>query len=99
MIALDLVAGFGGTVSLGHGALMGAVLFVVLKHEISAVTPRRRIVVGLILIAAAAAGGEGVFGAPETLRLRRANPAPKEIAADARDPQPEEGVRRARRDQ
>jgi branched-chain amino acid transport system permease protein len=65
------------------GPVIGAALFVVLKHEIAAVTPYRHMAVGLILIAVVAAGGRGVFGTLETLRLRRPEPAPKEAAQDA----------------
>jgi branched-chain amino acid transport system permease protein len=65
------------------GPVIGAALFVVLKHEIAAVTPYWHMAVGLILIAVVAAGGKGVFGTLETLRLRRPQPAPKEVAQDA----------------
>jgi branched-chain amino acid transport system permease protein len=65
------------------GPVIGAALFVVLKHEIAAVTPYWHMAVGLILIAVVASGGKGVFGTLETLRLRRPQPAPKEVAQDA----------------
>ncbi|MFN3614789.1 MAG: branched-chain amino acid ABC transporter permease [Rubrimonas sp.] len=65
------------------GPVVGAVLFVVLKHEISAVTPYWHMAVGLILIAVVAAGGRGVFGSLETLRLRRPQPELQEVQTDA----------------
>jgi branched-chain amino acid transport system permease protein len=65
------------------GPVIGAVLFVVLKHEISAVTPYWHMAVGLILIGVVVAGGRGVFGTLETLRLRRPEPTPKEATQDA----------------
>jgi branched-chain amino acid transport system permease protein len=65
------------------GPVIGAVLFVVLKHEIAAVTPYWHMAVGLILIGVVAAGGRGVFGTLETLRLRRPEPRAKEVAQDA----------------
>ncbi len=66
------------------GPLIGAALFVVLKHEIGAVTPYWHLVVGLILIGVVASGGKGVFGALEGLRLRRPKTAPQ-IVKEATD--------------
>lgn len=65
------------------GPVIGAALFVVLKHEIGAITPYWHMAVGLILIGVVAAGGRGVFGTLETLRLRRPEPTPKEATQDA----------------
>ncbi len=65
------------------GPVIGAALFVVLKHEISAVTPYWHMAVGLILIAVVASGGRGVFGSLEALRMRRPQPGRKEVATDA----------------
>jgi branched-chain amino acid transport system permease protein len=44
------------------GPILGAVLFVVLKHEISALTPYWHAIVGLILIAVVMSRANGVFG-------------------------------------
>lgn len=44
------------------GPLIGAMAFVLMKHEISAYTDHWHILVGLVLIAAVLAGGRGLFG-------------------------------------
>jgi branched-chain amino acid transport system permease protein len=44
------------------GPILGAILFVVLKHEISAITPYWHAIVGLILIAVVMSRAKGVFG-------------------------------------
>lgn len=44
------------------GPLIGAVAFVLMKHELSGYTDHWHIVVGLVLIAAVLAGGRGIFG-------------------------------------
>ena len=47
------------------GPLVGAVVFVSLKHQISAVTDYWHIVIGFILIAIVVAGGRGLYGETE----------------------------------
>lgn len=47
------------------GPLIGAVVFVVLKHQISALTDYWHIVIGFILIAIVVAGGRGLYGETE----------------------------------
>jgi branched-chain amino acid transport system permease protein len=66
------------------GPIVGAVLFVVLKHEISAITPYWHAIVGLILIAVVMSRANGVFGYVETwLEARKAKPVLKKADADA----------------
>ena len=47
------------------GPLIGAVVFVGLKHQISAMTDYWHIVIGFILIAIVVAGGRGLYGETE----------------------------------
>lgn len=55
------------------GPLLGAILFVFLKHEVSNVTDHWHMIVGLVLIATVLAGGRGLFGQAEHwLAARRA---------------------------
>ncbi|MBK0328147.1 branched-chain amino acid ABC transporter permease [Rhodobacteraceae bacterium F11138] len=49
------------------GPLIGAIAFVLLKHEVSAYTNHCHMVVGLVLIFAVLAGGRGIFGQIEHL--------------------------------
>ena len=66
------------------GPILGAVLFVILKHEISALTPYWHAIVGLILIAVVMSRANGVFGFLETrLAARKPQPQVKEAKADA----------------
>lgn len=69
-----VVAILGGLGTL-IGPVVGAVIFVVLKHEVSAFTPYWHLAVGIILIAAVTSGTNGLFGiaeaAAQRLRLRR----------------------------
>lgn len=72
------------------GPVIGAALFVLLKHELAAVTPYWHLVVGLILIAVVVSRANGVMGLLEAgaarLRRRGAAPAlatPQEAATDA----------------
>jgi branched-chain amino acid transport system permease protein len=66
------------------GPVLGAILFVVLKHEISAVTPYWHAIVGLILIAVVMSRANGVFGFIEArLAARKSKPVAKEAQADA----------------
>lgn len=60
------------------GPLIGAMAFVLMKHEISAYTDHWHILVGLVLIAAVLAGGRGLFGQFEYWMRSR-----KEAVADA----------------
>lgn len=66
------------------GPVLGAVLFVVLKHEVSAITPYWHAIVGLILIAVVMSRANGVFGFVEArMAARKAQPLVKEAKADA----------------
>ncbi|GAB4287228.1 MAG: branched-chain amino acid ABC transporter permease [Roseovarius sp.] len=53
------------------GPLLGAVIFVMLKHEISSYTDHWHIVIGLLLIATVLAGGRGIYGQLEFWLRRR----------------------------
>ena len=66
------------------GPILGAILFVVLKHEISALTPYWHAIVGLILIAVVMSRANGVFGFIEArLAARKPQPLLKKADADA----------------
>lgn len=66
------------------GPILGAVLFVILKHEISAITPYWHAIVGLILIAVVMSRAQGVFGFVESrMASRKPQAHVKEAKADA----------------
>lgn len=66
------------------GPVIGAVLFVVMKHQISEVTPYWHAIVGLILIAVVMSRANGVFGFVESRwTARKPRGALKEADADA----------------
>ncbi|MEY4696221.1 MAG: hypothetical protein RIT14_649 [Pseudomonadota bacterium] len=66
------------------GPILGAILFVVLKHEISAITPYWHAIVGLILIAVVMSRAQGVFGFLEArMAARKSQPLITEVKADA----------------
>lgn len=66
------------------GPIIGAVLFVVLKHEISAITPYWHAIVGLILIAVVMSRANGVFGFVEArMAARKPKPVLQKADADA----------------
>lgn len=70
------------------GPLVGAVAFVLLKHEVSSLTNYWHLVVGVILIAVVMSRANGLFGFVENLveakRQRRIQSAlPKEVMSDA----------------
>jgi branched-chain amino acid transport system permease protein len=66
------------------GPILGAVLFVVLKHEISAITPYWHAIVGLILIAVVMSRANGVFGFVEArMAARKPKPVLQKADADA----------------
>lgn len=66
------------------GPIIGAILFVILKHEISALTPYWHAIVGLILIAVVMSRAQGVFGFIETrMASRKPQPVVQEAKADA----------------
>ncbi|MCZ7676334.1 MAG: branched-chain amino acid ABC transporter permease [Roseovarius sp.] len=65
------------------GPLLGAVIFVLLKHEISGYTNHWHIVIGLLLIATVLAGGRGIYGQVEHWFSRR--PPPPAGTAEAHD--------------
>lgn len=64
------------------GPIVGAVLFVVLKHEISSITPYWHAIVGLILIAVVMSRANGIFGFVEA-RIAGRKPQPSVQKADA----------------
>ncbi len=53
------------------GPLLGATVFVLLKHEASSYTDHWHIIVGVLLIATVVAGGRGLFGQAEHMWSRR----------------------------
>jgi len=60
------------------GPVIGAVLFVLLKHEISDYTVHWHIIIGVVLVATVLAGGRGLYGQAEhraTARLRPSSEA------------------------
>lgn len=66
------------------GPILGAVLFVILKHEVSAITPYWHAIVGLILIAVVMSRAQGVFGFIEArMAARKPQAQIKEAKADA----------------
>jgi len=74
------------------GPLVGAAFFVVLRHEVGAVTTYWHLVVGLILIAVVMSRANGIFGWLETMAARWApravpavekSPLVKEVTGDA----------------
>ena len=56
------------------GPVVGAVIFVFLKHEVSGWTDHWHIVVGLVLITAVLAGSRGIYGEIERRISRRSRP-------------------------
>jgi branched-chain amino acid transport system permease protein len=66
------------------GPILGAILFVVLKHEISALTPYWHAIVGLILIAVVMSRANGVFGLIEARwAARKPQPLLQKVDVDA----------------
>ncbi len=66
------------------GPILGAVLFVMLKHEISALTPYWHAIVGLILIAVVMSRANGVFGFIEArMAARKPQPILQKADVDA----------------
>ena len=53
------------------GPLIGAAFFVVLKHEVGAITPYWHLITGLVLIAVVMSRANGIFGAIEAWAARR----------------------------
>lgn len=68
------------------GPLVGAALFVLLKHEVSSYTDHWHMVIGLVLIVTVLAGGRGLYGQVEHWARTRRRPAAK----PAVDGKPEE---------
>lgn len=72
LLVIVILGGLGTLV----GPLIGAAVFVVMKHEIGAITTYWHLVVGLVLIAVVVSRANGIFGWMEdrqaTLRQRRA---------------------------
>ena len=66
------------------GPIVGAVAFVVLRHEISAITPYWHLFVGVLLIAVVMSRANGIFGFLEArLEARKAQPKTKAEAPNA----------------
>ena len=66
------------------GPILGAILFVILKHEISSITPYWHAIVGLILIAVVMSRAQGVFGFIEArMAARKPQAQIKKVKADA----------------
>ncbi len=70
-LVLVILGGLGTLV----GAVLGAAVFVFLKHEVSGLTDHWHIVVGAVLIAVVLSGGRGLYGQLEHLVARRARRA------------------------
>jgi len=68
------------------GPLVGAVAFVLIKHEVAAVTPYWHLVVGVILIAVVMSRANGIFGFVEVRlnRRRAAKVAATDVKTDAK---------------
>lgn len=65
------------------GPLVGAAFFVVLKHEVGAITPYWHLVTGLVLIAVVMSRANGIFGALEAwVAQRRAARRPQPLAEE-----------------
>lgn len=60
------------------GPMLGAVIFVLLKHEISRYTDHWHIVIGVLLIVTVLAGGRGIYGQIEHWFTRRPAMPPEE---------------------
>lgn len=71
------------------GPLVGAAAFVVLKHELSAVTTYWHLIVGVILIAVVMSRANGIFGWAEA---RWGSRIERRVADATRKPAPEEAV-------
>ena len=67
VLVVVILGGLGTLV----GPVLGAALFVFLRHEVSSVTDHWHIVVGLVLIATVLSGGRGLYGQLEHLLSRR----------------------------
>jgi branched-chain amino acid transport system permease protein len=79
-LVVVILGGFGTLT----GPLLGAILFVVLKHEISAITPYWHAIVGVILIAVVMSRAPGMFGLVEARwAARKPQTQAKEAKADA----------------
>lgn len=75
VLIIVILGGLGTLV----GPLVGALIFVMLKHEVSSFTAHWHIVIGLLLIATVLAGGRGIYGQVEFwLTKRRAGAEPEE---------------------
>jgi branched-chain amino acid transport system permease protein len=67
VLVVVILGGLGTLV----GPVLGAALFVFLKHEVSSLTDHWHIVVGLVLIATVLSGGRGLYGQLEHVLSRR----------------------------
>lgn len=83
LLILVILGGLGTLV----GAVLGAAVFVFLKHEVSAYTDHWHIVVGLVLIATVLSGGRGIYGQFEHLWTRR-RAARKAVPSEAAEGSP-----------
>lgn len=74
VLIIVILGGLGTLV----GPLVGAMIFVFLKHEVSGYTVHWHIVVGILLIVTVLAGGRGIYGQAEHWLSARKRPAKKE---------------------
>lgn len=79
VLILVILGGLGTLV----GGVLGAAVFVFLKHEVSGVTDHWHLVVGLVLIGVVLSGGRGLFGQLEQMWGRRTRPAAVQDGDDA----------------
>jgi branched-chain amino acid transport system permease protein len=81
VLILVILGGLGTLV----GGVLGAAVFVFVKHEVSGFTDHWHLVVGLVLIATVLAGGRGLYGQLEHLWERRPWAAAAAPAHGSRD--------------
>jgi branched-chain amino acid transport system permease protein len=75
VLIIVILGGLGTLV----GPVVGATIFVLLKHRVSDLTTHWHIVIGLLLIATVLAGGRGIYGQAEHWLARRRVAKPEEV--------------------
>lgn len=78
-VLIVVILGGLGTLA---GPLVGAICFVLVKHQVTHFTTHWPAIIGLVLIATVLAGGRGLFGEIEARLVRRAVPAQDEKASE-----------------
>lgn len=73
-VLIVVILGGLGTLA---GPLVGAILFVLVKHQVTHFTSHWPAIIGLVLIATVLAGGRGVFGGIEARLARKPSPDAK----------------------